>query len=135
MKLNCVFLILPSYCKTIRLLKGARCGRKNPTKYLINQSFRNNIQIRLIKQWLITPILLFTAWHPSAVALCLLPTILSQSLLHKGLGLQAMELNLLYRLTMLESKSLGLACLQLHLKDILCCSKLCHVTLCHNYHK
>ena len=58
------FLILPSYWKTIRLLIGARRGRKNTTKYFINQSFRNNIQIRLIKQGLITPILLFTIWHP-----------------------------------------------------------------------
>ena len=59
MELNLFFLISPSYCGTIRLLTGVRHGRKNSTKYLINQSLRNNIQIRLIKQWLITPIFFF----------------------------------------------------------------------------
>ena len=63
MELNLFFLISPSYCGTIRLLTGARRGRKNPTKYFVNQSLRNNIQIRLIKQWLITPILFSTTWH------------------------------------------------------------------------
>ena len=64
MELNLFFLILPSYRKTIRLLTGARRGRKNPNKYITNLSLRNNIQIKLIKQWLITPILVFTDWHP-----------------------------------------------------------------------
>ena len=64
MELNLFFLISPSYCGTIRPLTGASRGRKNPTKYFVNQSLRNNIQIRLIKQWLITPILFSTAWHP-----------------------------------------------------------------------
>ena len=61
MEFNPFFLILPSYWKTIRPLIGATRGRQNSTgtKYLINQSFRNNVQIRLIKQWLITPILFF----------------------------------------------------------------------------
>ena len=63
MESNLFFLISPSYCGTICLLTGARHGRKNSTKYLINQSLRNNIQIRLIKQWSITPILFSTTWH------------------------------------------------------------------------
>ena len=44
MELKSFFIILPSYWKTIRLLTGARRGRKNPTKYFVNQSLRNNIQ-------------------------------------------------------------------------------------------
>ena len=63
-ELNLCFLISPSYCRTIHLLTGARRGRKNSTKYFINQSLRNNIQIKLIKQWLITSILFSTTWHP-----------------------------------------------------------------------
>ena len=56
-------LILHSYCEIIRLLTGARRGRKNSTKYFIHQSLRINIRIRLIKQWSITPILFSTTWH------------------------------------------------------------------------
>ena len=78
MESNLFFLISPSYCGTIHLLTGARCGRKNSTKYLINQSFRNNIQIRLIKQWLITPIFFFTAWHP--LSSCFVPVTVHRNL-------------------------------------------------------